>query len=207
MRLKLVLAALFLAAAAHVFSQSGPAAIESRWEICPGGGFSEYHTTHGSNLMQGITGWADIYPNIGPRFLHGLGMEAEDRFIGIGSSSTSDVHINNENTGGGGLIYSVRYFSRVRPYVKYLMEFGTSNFQSSSFNPDGTPYTHDTRTLYVPGGGIEYEVVHRIWIRADYERQPWHKFLSPNTLYQQGVSIGVSYSFQHLHTRSPVREN
>jgi opacity protein-like surface antigen len=200
MRSNFVLAALFLAAAVQVFPQTAPAAIESVWQVNAGGGFSEFRTTAGSGLMEGLTAWADVYPNRGPRFLHGLGVEAEERYIGIGSSSAGNV-INNENTGGGGLIYSLRHFRSFQPYGKFLMMFGTANFNSTV-----PGYTHDTRTIYVPGGGIDYEIVHHIWIRADYERQPWPKFFSPKTLYQQGVTIGAFYDFQHLHTRSHVNE-
>jgi hypothetical protein len=202
MRLQPGFALLFFAVAAHVFPQTVPAAHLGVWEVTAGAGYTSItgiDATSGNPLLEGVTGWSDVYPNfIGPRFLHGLGMEAKGYAgyaVGINPIiGTHDVILNLQKAYGGGAIYSWRHFSRFRPYGKYLMEFGTLDFNSHS-----PSYTSDTRTLYVPGGGIDCKVLPRIWVRADYERQAWHNLFATPGLFEQVVTVGAFYQLPHIH--------
>ena len=128
-----------------------------------------------------------------PIFLNGLNIELEGR----------DVHWNTgdkpqlfrETTGGGGIMYEWRQFRWFRPYAKGLMSFGSVNF-GHNLDPIGTkPYSHDTRTVYAPGAGIEYRVTGDLWVRGDYEYQIWPMLIS-KTLDPQGYTVGVMYDLR-----------
>jgi hypothetical protein len=202
MRLKFVLAALFLAAAAHVFSQVAPAAIEGGSQFFVGAGVSSYDANFfGNYWMEGGTVWFDVFPNRGPAFLHGLGLEAEARDISLGRPSYAPSNLR-EDTGGGGAIYSWRHFHSFAPYAKFQWEHASIDFHLGIPN-----YNHDTRDLYAAGVGVDYRVRHDIWIRAGYEQQYWQwLFHNPNITAHtgllpkpSGVTVGAAYSFNHLH--------
>jgi len=187
MRLKFVLAALFVAAAAQVFSQTSPSAIQSPSQLFIGAGFSGYDANlYGDYLMEGGTIWIDVFPNRGPNFLHGLGLEAEARDISLGPPSTPSVLSNlREDTVGGGGIYSWRHFR--------------------NFNYAG--YGHDTRDLVAGGIGVDYRVGHNIWVRVGGEQQYWQRLFQNHTvstptgviLRPRGVTVGASYEFSRPH--------
>lgn len=62
----------------------------------------------------------------------------------------------------------------------------------------GNPhYTHDTRDVFASGGGLNYRLVHQLWVRADYEYQMWPD-LFKKTLEPQGFTLGASYDFRSL---------
>lgn len=204
MRSKYVLAALFLAAAARVFPQTAPAAFEGPSRIFVGGGISGYNANfYGNYIMEGATLWVDIYSNLGPSFLHGLGVEAEARDICFGRPADQPSNLA-EQTGGGGAIYSWRHFPRFSPYAKFLWEHANIDFDFGIPN-----YGHDTRDLYAGGVGVDYRLRRNVWLRAGYEEQYWqrlfqnHKVSTPTgiVLRPQGVTVGVSYSVHFRHRR------
>ena len=204
MRSKFVLAALFLAAAVQGFPQTGPAASEGASRLFVGAGVSGYNADfEGNFIMEGATMWIDFYPNLGPAFLHGFGIEAEGRDIDFGRPSDLPPYSNlAEQTGGGGAIYSWRHFRKFAPYAKFQWEHANIDFNYRSFN-----YGHDTRDLYAGGVGVDYRLSRYFWIRAGYEEQYWqrlfqnHKVSTPSgiVLRPQGVTIGAEYNVHLRH--------
>jgi Outer membrane protein beta-barrel domain len=205
---KHVLAALLLASAAQVFPQTVPAATKSPSRVSVGAGVCGYNdayhspgtSPYPSGIMEGATIWLDIYPNRGPAFLQGLGVEAEARSIDFGRPSAQPSNLR-EDTGGGGAIYTWRHFRSFTPYGRFLWELGSVDFK-------GVPgYNHDNRDLRAFGGGINYRMSRNVWVRADYTEQSWQRLfvnykVTPVTwfvLKPRGVTIGVSYNVHFRH--------
>jgi hypothetical protein len=204
MRLRLVLATLFLAGTGQLFPQTAPAGIGGATQFFVGGGVSLYDANfYGNYLMEGATAWFDVYPNLGPAFLHGFGIEGEGRDICFGRPSTQPSNLAEE-TGGGGVIYSWRHFHNFSPYAKFEWEHANIDFHVGV--PD---YNHDTRELHTGGAGVDYRISRYIWLRAGYEQQYWQwLFHNPKVsghtgllLKPSGVTIGASYDvhFRHQH--------
>jgi len=189
-----IVAVSLLTAAIPVFSQVAPQAEEGRLPLSVGVGVSSYDVDWGHGRMLGGTFWADWYPNLHYSFLHGLGLELEARDISLNHSSTQPPNYR-EDTAGGGLIYSWRRHRNFHPYTKFLIDFGSMDF--TLFGPNyASNYTHDTRTVYAPGGGLEYRIVKNVWARADYEYQFWPNFLG-QTADPEGFTFGAAYDFGH----------
>jgi opacity protein-like surface antigen len=212
MRLKFVLVAIFLAAAEQVFSQAAPAASRGVWQANIGAGVSVFHDDYsgptptggaysGAGLMEGPTVWLDIYPNCGPNFIHGLGLEVEGRDLSFGRPSTQPSNFR-EDTGGGGAIYSWRHFRDFSPYGKFLWEQASIDFHTSDPN-----YNHDNRSLFAAGAGFEYLIWRDVSVRAEYEEQVWQRLFEDHSLpyanglqlKPRGITIGASYAFKHVH--------
>jgi opacity protein-like surface antigen len=201
MRLKLlmfpILAASFLAATVPAFSQTGAAYERSGMPISVGFGPSSYDVDWGHGRMLGGTIWADWYPSKMPSFLRGLGVEGEVRDISLdkhaaaGQTGRSGQDNTRQDTASAGAIYSWRRFRNFHPYGKLLIGDGSVDFLSSS-----PTYSHDTRTVFSAGGGLEYRFLGQLWVRADYEYQDWGILLG-NTLNPQGFTVGVAYDFGH----------
>ena len=191
MRLKLVLAALCLTAALPIFSQVAPAATEGGLPLVVGAGFSDYNTDW-SGRLAGATVWADWNFYHGPSFLHGFGIEVEGRDLNYGR--TGGVPNLRQDTAEVGAIYTWRHYRNFHPYGKFLAGIGSIDFQH--IRPK---YSHDTRTVYAPGGGVEYRAWRNVWVRGDYEYQVWTDFFHHHAMNPQGFTIGVSYDFKHIH--------
>jgi len=186
---KLIFAVLILTAVLPIHSQASPAAIQGGVPIVVGAGFSDFSIDWGpGKRMEGISAWADWFPNRLPAVLNGLGVEAEGRDIDFGRPA--GVTKVRQDTGLGGLIYTWNRYLNVRPYVKYLAGVG-----SIDFPPAGT-YSHDTFSVFSPGGGVEYRAWRHIWIRGDYDYQFWHHTFGNNDLTPTGFTIGASYDFR-----------
>jgi opacity protein-like surface antigen len=200
LNVRVLLAALFLATGFSAFSQTGPAATEGGLPIVAGVGISDFDLDYGNDngterRMEGVSAWVDWNFYRAPSLLRGLGIEVEGRDINFGRPSVLEAFSSKmrQSTALGGVIYTVRHYRNFHPYAKYLMGIGSIDFPSS--NPN---YTHDTRTVSAPGGGVEYRVYRNIWLRADYEYQFWPKLFGPDTLNPNGVTLGASYDFKHF---------
>jgi hypothetical protein len=181
-------AASLLLAAVPAFSQTVPSYQARGIPLVVGIGPSSYDVDWGHGRMLGGTIWADWYPKWVPPVVHGLGVEFEARDISLnrGYGQTN----MRQDTIAGGPVYTWRHYKNMHPYFKYLIGYGSMDFA-------GSPgYSHDTRTLTAPGGGLEYRIYRQFWARADYEYQTWQKLLgkTPNP---QGFTAGVSYDFGH----------
>ncbi len=144
--------------------------------------------------MYGEAIWADWYSRRMPRLLDGLGLEIEARDISHDRHLPPQLNLR-QDTAGGGAIYAWRHFRNFHPYAKYLISFGSYDFSPVEVGPNKF-YSHDTRTLYAPGAGLEFRVYHPLWLRVDYEYQTWQKLLGA-TPDPQGFTVGVAYSFAY----------
>lgn len=152
-----------------------------------GAGFSNFALDWGhGRRMDGITAWADYHPGIQARLLQNLGIEIEGREIDF--ARPSSLPRMRQETILGGPTYRFRPWHGLHPYAKYLLGIGGIYFP-------GDTYNHDTRTVYAPGGGVDYRVGSRFTVRVDYEYQFWHALFGPHDLNPNGVTAGVLYRF------------
>jgi len=162
----------------------------------PGGGpplsvgvsYSNYATDLGGRLSGGAF-WADWNFYKLPPLMDGFGIEVEARDLNNGQPA-ADPNLRMD-TVAGGVIYTTHFYRRFHPYGKFLFGYGSIDFKSSDPN-----YSHDTRTMYVPGGGADTRFYKSLWLRVNYEYQIWPTFFHPNqTLNPSGFDIGVAYDF------------
>jgi hypothetical protein len=191
---------MLIAAALPVSSQTVPAATQSSTRFFLGAGASAYHDDFdGAGHMEGGAFWFDAYPNRGPAFLHGLGFELEGRDISMGPPPSQPSNLR-EDTAGGGAIYSWRRFHSFNPYGKFMWEHASIDFHVGVPN-----YNHDTRSLYEGGAGFDLRLVRNVWLRAGFEEQFWQHLFGSGPLAMdirpRGVTLGVSYSFNHVHLK------
>jgi opacity protein-like surface antigen len=192
MRMKLIVASLLLAAAFPVSAQVVPTAEQHGLPLVVGVGFSDFYTDWDGRI-DGVTVWADWNFYRAPSLLRGLGIEAE--FRDLNYARTGTVPELRQDTAAIGAIYTWRHYRRVHPYAKYLVGVGSIDFGHMS-----PTYSHDSRTIYTPGGGIEYRAWRNVWVRGDYEYQYWTNFFRHHTMNPNGFTVGVSYDFRHPHT-------
>ena len=76
------------------------------------------------------------------------------------------------------------------PYMKFLVGDGSIDFEHPAPN-----YSHDTRTMYIPGVGADARFYKSLWLRVNYEYQFWPDFFHHHALTSSGVDIGVAYDF------------
>jgi opacity protein-like surface antigen len=136
----------------------------------------------------GITLWADWRLPYMPAPLQGLGIEFEGRDINWATSAAIPGH--RMDTALGGPMYQWRRRGRIKPFGKYLIGIGSIDFPSS-----GTTYTHDTRTVYEPGVGVDVRFWNNFSARATYDYQFWHQLLGLHDLNPNGFTIGAAYDF------------
>jgi opacity protein-like surface antigen len=188
--IKLFLLLLLVGASTPVFSQVAPQATERGVPLSIGIGYSNYDTDW-SGRMSGTALWADWSFYNAPSLLNGFGLEAEGRFLNYGRTG-GDPKLAFY-TGAGGAIYTARRYRSFQPYAKFLIGFGGVYF--SPLEPQLPYYTHDTRTFYAPGGGLDFRVYRALWVRGDYEYQFWTDFFAHNALNPSGFTIGAVYDF------------
>jgi opacity protein-like surface antigen len=195
---KLTLAALFAVLSVPAFSQAAPAAEQGGLPLAVGGGFSDFSTDFGPIRMYGAAAWADWSFYGRPRFLQGFGLEAEARDLNYGKPASYPGKLR-QDTVMGGATYTWRHFHSLNPYVKFMLGYGVVEFAAA---PGTNPYyTLDSRTIYGPGGGLEYRVFRNVSLRADYEYQAWPNLFGSKTLDPNGFTFGAMYDLRGLHAR------
>ena len=185
--MKMLLPALLVSALIPAYSQGASSATAGGLPLTVGVGYSNYATDWKGRLA-GPTLWADWNFYHGPSLLRGFGIEVEGRDLNYDRTG-SDPKLRLD-TAGGGAIYTWRHYRNFHPYVKFLVEYGSVDFSVS----DPT-YTHDSRTVYAPGGGLDYRVYRNVWVRGNYEYQFWPNFFNHHTMNPAGFDIGVAYDF------------
>lgn len=191
MHLKALLAAAVLGAAIPTYAQVAPEAKAHGVPLTVGVGYSDFATDWNGRL-EGPALWLDWNFYTGPAFLRGFGAEVEARDLNYGRR----VPKLRMDTISGGVIYTVRHFRRFNPYAKFLVGYG-----SMDFIVDQPDYTHDTRTLYALGGGLDYRVYRNVSVRGNYEYQFWWDFFNHHALNPNGVTVGVSYDLEGIRAR------
>lgn len=192
MRIHFVLPLLFLATSVTIFGQAVPTATDSESPFSAGGGLSTFNTDFDGGRMSGGALWADYRLNKVPSYLQGVGFEVEARDLLLGRSRNQPSYLA-EKTIGGGVKYTWRHFQNFHPYAKALFEYGTGAGPTMS------------RTVTAIGGGLDYHMFGKVWLRADYEYQAWPDFpkLSNGTspsLNPDGFKVGITYHFGRKHT-------
>jgi len=151
MNLKMLLAVLLVSVSIPTHSQVVPHANAPGFPLTVGVGYSNYSTDWSGRLV-GPTIWADwnFYEHSG--FLRGFGIEAAARDLNYGRSG-GDPKLRMD-TVSLGAIYSWRNHHKIDPYAKFLVGYGSIDFTSPAPN-----YSHETRTVYSPGGGLNYRLL------------------------------------------------
>jgi opacity protein-like surface antigen len=192
MRLKLILSVALLVSATHLFGQAHPAGYNGAVPLKLGIGFSNFNTDWGGRIS-GPNLWVNWSVRQVPGVLKGLGVAIEARDLNYARSA----HISTLrfDTATAGAIYNFDQNRAIRPYGEFLMGLGSIDFPSANRR-----YTHDTRTIYVPGGGLECLIASRVRLRAGYEYQFWPDFFHHHALTPSGFTIGTSYDFGNPRT-------
>jgi opacity protein-like surface antigen len=198
--LELSLALFSLCAAHPALAQAVPSATKTEPPFAIGAGFSGYNPDWKHGHLLGGTLWIDYIPSRVPSFLQGIGMEVAARDLNYGRSA-SQPNLR-EDLAEAGVIYSWRRYRNLRPYGKFMMGFGNTDYRTIWGRG------HDSRTTTAMGGGVEFRAARCVWVRADYEYQSWPDFFKhpKNTppageLNPQGVTVGVLYHFNRPHFR------
>lgn len=154
-------------------------------QLYVGGTFSNFDPDYGYQRLYGVGAFADY--NLSPR----LGAEAEVRFHRFHQLN----HIHEETYLIGPRL-SYRH-KRYNFFGKALFGIGEFNF----------PYNaaHGGYFAMGLGGGLDYRVIGRLYVRGEYEYQIWPTFIGPpdphpiplvnrpNGLTPNGISVGASY--------------
>jgi opacity protein-like surface antigen len=187
--LKMFLAVLVVCLSIPAFSQVEPAAGHpgKGWPLSVGVAYSNFDTDW-SGRLSGTTVWADWNFYKLPPLLDGFGLEVEARDLSYGRTG-ADPKLRMD-TIEGGVIYTTHFYHRFHPYGKFL--FGNGSIDFTSLDPH---YSHDTREMYVPGGGADTRFYKSLWLRVNYEYQFWPNFFNHHTMNPNGVDIGVAYDF------------
>jgi opacity protein-like surface antigen len=204
--LRRLLAAVLILSPVVIQAQVTYSASERTLPLAVGGGLSGFdpdmiqynsgslYQTRGAGILLGAAGWVDYYPRWMPARLRGLGIEGQARETRWRQSA--DEKNFSQRTAGGGAIYSWRHFANFRPYGKAGVEYGWIGF---SKQPSG--YRSDTRVVDYFGGGLEYRVWRRVWVRADYEYQMWPNLFARSSINPEGVTVGAIYRFSRPRLR------
>jgi opacity protein-like surface antigen len=184
-----VFALIFIGAALSARAQVTYSASEGKQPFTVGVGVANFSDDWGVQDPRqiGITMWVDWRPPFVPAVLDGLGVEFEGRTVHWDTPSYLPGH--RMDTALGGAIYQFRRPRLIRPYGKFLLGIGSIDF------PNPTDYSHDTRTVYEPGGGADVRIWNRLSVRGEYNYQFWHETFGPNDLNPNGFSFGAVYDF------------
>jgi len=173
--------------------------------LAAGAGISGFEPDINAGRIYGGTLWIDYSPNWVPSFLQGIGVEANARDISLGRSASQPPNLR-EDTVEGGVFYSWRHFRSFRPYIRGAGGYGNADYEGSK-----SVRHSESRTISAVGGGVEFRVTRRIWVRADYEYQIWPAFFKnidnstglpykpAGQLNPQGFTVGALYHFSRPH--------
>lgn len=202
--LRLTVALLLISAASFLPAQTVPDAKANGIPFAIGVGLSGFNPDFSHGHLLGGTLWIDYIPNRVPRILSGFELEAEARDLNYGRSATAPYNLR-EDIVQGGLIYAWPHWVNIRPYGKFFEGYGNTDYESVLNGRH-----HDSRTIFSGGGGVEYRVYRRLWVRGDYEYQSWPNFFKhpatqttparpPGRLNPQGFTVGVLYHLTRPH--------
>jgi opacity protein-like surface antigen len=175
-----------LGGASLAHAQASPTATRSG-DFKIGGGFTSLHSDYLPTRFNGAAAYADF------DFTHHFGVEAEFHFA-RDSSGTGQYEKTYEI---GGRYH--RTYGRFIPYAKVLFGRGVYNFTqpygvTSSGSIAYLSVANLAYNLVAAGAGVDYRLLHHVYLRGDWEYQRWFNFqgssLSPNLL-----TVGAAYHF------------
>jgi opacity protein-like surface antigen len=190
-----ILIAVLLLVVKGVNGQSAPAASGSVLHLSGGAEFSGFDTdvTHEQPFEYGVGGYGDL------NLWRGVGIEGEARTIQF-----NEQYNVRQDILSGGLRYAyvkpALFGHQLIPYGKGLVGLGSADFPRGTYK-EASLRQHDTFTVMTLGGGVDYALTHRVFIRAEYEYQFWFDYgrgqLLPGfgTANPHGFSIGAAYRF------------
>jgi opacity protein-like surface antigen len=184
-----ILALLVFSFAVTGRAQVAHAGNEGKIPLTVGAGWSNFSPDWGDNPRQsGITVWADYRFQGLPGSLKGFGLSAEGEHLAWGAPELGN---HKMDAGLGGASYRYPRWDRVRPYLKFMIGFGGVSFENA-VDPN---YTHDTRTIYAPGGGADIHAWKNFEVRVDYEYQFWPDMFRDHSLNPSGFTLGAVWDF------------
>ena len=154
-------------------------------QLYVGANFSDFDPDYGWQRLYGVGAYADY--NLTPR----LGAEAEVRFHRF--HQLNSIHEDNYLVGPRYSFHKKRYTF----FAKALFGVGYFNFPANT--------AHGTYFDIALGGGLDYRVTRRIYLRGEYEYQIWPGFVGPpdppnppyinrpHGLTPNGFSVGAAY--------------
>jgi hypothetical protein len=192
---RLSLAAMIVASAIPARGQAVPAAARRGVSLTVGAGFSRFNLDWCcGRTMTGMTVWTDWNLQSVPPPLRGIGLELEARDI---SWDNPNIGRHRFDTGGGGPIYTLRRFSRVHPFAKFLVSYGSLDFNSPFLPPS---FTHVNSIVYAPGGGADFRLSRHLSARGDFEYEMWPHLFDANALSPYGYTVGAAYRLGGFHS-------
>jgi len=191
MRIKLLFGIVLLASTGHLLAQASPAGYERKsLPLAVGLAYSNFYTDWNGRIS-------------GPAFtvdwnstgIKGLGIEVEGRDLNYGRSAGAGRL--RFDTAAGGPVYSFRSYKRLQPFGEFLIGLGSIDFQIKN-----SPSSHDTRSIYEPGGGVKYPILPNVSVRGTYEFQVWPDMIRHHALTPSGFTVGATYDFRPNRPRA-----
>ena len=152
-------------------------------------------------VFSGFQTDADHHP-----FMYGFGAYADYNplpFLGVEIEGRTIQFNQQDNIRQDAISAGLRYIynrGRFAPYAKALGGFGSADFPKGTY-ANSIDRQHDTFTVATIGGGLDYKLTHRVYLRADYEYQFWFDYGRGigkpgfGTINPNGFSIGAAYKF------------
>lgn len=173
-----------------LYAQIQPSAYKGGSRLGVGGGFDYWKGNYNHIARFGPTAWvtADLW--------HGIGVLAEGHSMIAGGDNAQAADEYKYFSGEGGVTYTYRRWRRFAPFAKAEIGFSSLSFP----HHPGATYTHDTRTTWALGAGFERQLVHHVWLRADYTYDNFPDFYSSvtgqhHTLNPNGLAVGGTWHF------------
>lgn len=191
MHSKLILFLAALALSLSAGAQVQPSAQRSGGRLSVGGGVDYWNGDYSDIKRFGPSAWATA------EFWHGLGLIAEGHSMIAGGDNAVHADEYKYFSGQGGIVYTYHRWRKVEPFVKGEMGFSSLSFPHRV----NATYTHDTRTTWSYGAGLEYKLWKHVWAHGDYTYDNFPDFYSTishlhHTLNPAGFTVGASYHFR-----------
>lgn len=191
MRINLIAATILLASTGHLLAQASPAGSEPKnLPLAVGFGYSNFYTDWNGRLS-GPTVTVDWNSTR----IRGLGIEVQGRDLNYGrAAGAGNLRFD---TAEGGPVYTFRRSGRLQPFGEFFLGFGNIDFALLH-----SKWSHDTRNIYQPGGGVKYSISTNVWVRASYEYQIWPDLVRHHALTPNGLTVGAVYDLRGFHSRT-----
>jgi hypothetical protein len=87
-------------------------------------------------------------------------------------------------------------FGRLHPYVDFLIGRGEIDYGFGGFAVGNVLYISSTSTVYSPGGGLDYNFIHQIDLKADVQYEHWDApVVASGVIHPVAVTLGAVYRF------------